>query len=104
MHGFLLDWKSVKKTRRRNYISPLKNKLIHIVGITRPNWETKIPFGFRNNLFMHGFVISSESRFIITGIILLDKPMSLITQSLNFNILTHIINILLLFLFAMNVK
>jgi len=29
MHGFLLDWKSVKKTRRPNYISPLKNKLIH---------------------------------------------------------------------------
>jgi len=29
MHGFLLDWKSVKKARRPNYISPLKNKLIH---------------------------------------------------------------------------
>jgi len=29
MFGFLLDWKSVNKTRRPNYSSPLKNKLIH---------------------------------------------------------------------------
>jgi len=28
MHGFRLDCKSVKKTRRPNYSSPLKNKLI----------------------------------------------------------------------------
>ena len=27
---------------------------------------TKIPFGFRSNLFMHGFVFP-ESRFIFTG-------------------------------------
>jgi len=27
--GFLLDWKSVKKTNRPIYGSPLKNKLIH---------------------------------------------------------------------------
>jgi len=67
-------------------------------------WETKIPFGFRSNLFMHGFVIFSESRFIITETSLLEKPMSLITQSLKFNTSTHIINILLLFLFAMNVN
>jgi len=64
---------------------------------------TKIPFGFRSNLFMHGFVFP-ESRLIFTETSLLEKPMSLITQSLNFNTSTHIINILLLFLFAINVN
>ena len=36
-----------------------------IVGITRSLRMTKIPFGFRSNLFMHGFVFP-ESRFIFT--------------------------------------
>ena len=51
---------------------------------------------------MHGFIVFSESRFIFTEISLLEKPMSLITQSLNFNTSTHMINILVLFLFATN--
>jgi len=42
-------------------------------------WETKIPFGFRSNLFIHGFAIFSVSRFIITESSLLEKPMPLIT-------------------------
>ena len=67
-------------------------------------WETKTPFGFRSNLFMHGFVILSESRFIITETSLLEKPMSLITQSLNFNTSTHINSILILFLFVININ
>jgi len=64
---------------------------------------TKIPFVFRSKLFMHGFVFS-ESRFIFTETIVCLKNLSLITQSLNVNTSTHIINILLLFLFVMNVN
>jgi len=66
--------------------------------------EDTVPCGFRSNLSMHGFVILSESRFIFTETSLLEKPTSLITQSLNFNTSTHIIYILLLFLFVMNVN
>ena len=39
---------------------------MNIVGTTRSLRMTKIPFGFRSNLFMHGFVFP-ESRFIFTG-------------------------------------
>ena len=76
-----------------------------IVRTTRSLRMTKIPFGFRSNLSMHGFVFP-ESRFIYLhrNYSLLEKPMSLITQSLNFNTSTHMIHILSLFLFVMNVN
>ena len=64
---------------------------------------TKIPFGFRSNLFIRGFAIFSESRFIFTETSLLEKTRSLIIQSLNFNTSTLIVNILLLHLFVVNV-
>jgi len=74
-----------------------------IVGITRSLRMTKIPFGFRSNLFMHGFVFT-ESRFIFTEATVCLKNLSLITQSLNFNISIYINNILLLLLFVMNIN
>jgi len=53
---------------------------------------------------MHGFVVFYESRFIITETSLLEKPMSLITQSLTFNASIHTSNMLLLLLFVMNIN
>jgi len=68
MHGFLLDWKSVKKTRRPNYISPFKNKLIHLPHTTDINLICFIATAFLDTGFC--FLVSiMYLRGVVWGIL-----------------------------------
>ena len=55
--GFLLDWKSIKKTSRPNYSSPLKNKLIPLATHHRHDTYLCCGHRFSGYIQIQGFCV-----------------------------------------------